>query len=98
MSVTPSKFRWQIIATAGIIPVRCHRENLQDSATLHFAGSHNGNGIWKTDWDWDWMLSYSFMEFFLAAFGFLGRVRFTVQNYCGREKCQASPWAFGWRA
>ena len=39
-----------------------------------------------------------FMEFFLATFGHLGRVRFTVQNYCGREKCQAPPWAFGWRA
>ena len=38
------------------------------------------------------------MELFLAAFGLLGRVRFTVQNYCGREKCQAPPWAFGWRA
>ena len=35
------------------------------------------------------------MEFFLATFGLLGRVRFTVQNYCGREKCQAPPWAFG---
>lgn len=35
---------------------------------------------------------------FLATFGFLGRERFTVQNYCGREKCQAPPLAFGWRA
>lgn len=38
------------------------------------------------------------MVFFLATFGHLGRVRFTVQNYCGREKCQVPPWAFGWRA
>ena len=39
-----------------------------------------------------------FMEFFLATFGHLGRVRFTVQNYCVREKCQVPPRAFGWRA
>jgi len=38
------------------------------------------------------------MEFFLATFGHLGRVRFIVQNYCEREKCQVPPWAFGWRA
>lgn len=38
------------------VPIRCHRESLQDSTTFHFAGSHNGNGIWKTDWTG--MLSY----------------------------------------
>ena len=26
-------------------PVRCHRENLQGSTSLHFVGSHNGNGF-----------------------------------------------------
>lgn len=31
------------------------------------------------------------MEFFLATFGHLGRVRFTVQNYCGRQERQVSP-------
>lgn len=25
------------------IPIRCHRENLQGSTSLHFVGSHNGN-------------------------------------------------------
>ena len=28
------------------------------------------------------------MEFFLATFGHLGRVRFIVQNYCGQKKCK----------
>lgn len=27
------------------IPIRCHRENLQGSTSLHFVGSHNGNGF-----------------------------------------------------
>ena len=39
-----------------VAQICCHRENLQDFATLHFVGSHNGNGLWKTDWAW--MLSY----------------------------------------
>lgn len=39
-----------------------------------------------------------FMEFLLATFGLLDRVRFTVQNYCGRKKCQVPPLTFGWRA
>lgn len=94
----PSKFCWQEFTTVWVSPIRCHRESLQDSATLHFAGSHNGNGIWKTDWAWMLSNRTCFMEHFLATFGHLGRVRFTVQNYCGREKCQAPPWAFGWRA
>ena len=25
--------------------IRCHRENLQGSTSLHFVGSHNGNGF-----------------------------------------------------
>ncbi|RHG46369.1 hypothetical protein DW254_18970 [Bacteroides caccae] len=27
------------------IPIRCYRENLQGSTSLHFVGSHNGNGL-----------------------------------------------------
>lgn len=44
------------IAVDVILQVRCHRENLQGSTSLHFVGSHNGNGLWETDWAW--MLSY----------------------------------------
>lgn len=57
MSATPSLLQLKAHCYwLGTTPIRCHRESLQDSATLHFVGSHNGNGIWKTDCTW--MLSY----------------------------------------
>lgn len=34
------------------------------------------------------------MEFFLASFGHLGRVRFIVQNYCEREEMSSTAMGF----
>lgn len=47
--LAPSKFCRQKITTVWEFPTRYHRESLQDSTMLHFVGSHNGNGLWKTD-------------------------------------------------
>ena len=45
VSSTPSK-AWLIgFCYEWKTPVRCHRENLQGSTSLHFVGSHNGNGF-----------------------------------------------------
>ena len=35
---------WLALAMNGT-PIRCHRENLQGSTSLHFLGSHNSNGF-----------------------------------------------------
>ena len=45
VSVTPSKARLIGFCDKRNIPIRCHRENLQGSTSLHFVGSHNGNGF-----------------------------------------------------
>ena len=45
VSATPSKARLIGFCNKRRNPVRCHRENLQGSTSLHFAGSHNGNGF-----------------------------------------------------
>ena len=45
VSVTPSKTRLNGFCDKRRTPVCCHRENLQGSTSLHFAGSHNGNGF-----------------------------------------------------
>ncbi|WP_147395984.1 hypothetical protein [Phocaeicola vulgatus] len=42
---TPSKARLNGFCNKWKTPVRCHRENLQGSTSLHFVGSHNGNGF-----------------------------------------------------
>ena len=47
VSVTPSKARLIGFCDKRNIPIRCHRENLQGSTSLHFVGSHNGNSFWK---------------------------------------------------
>ena len=47
VSVTPSKARLIGFCDKRNTPIRCHRENLQGSTSLHFVGSHNGNGFWK---------------------------------------------------
>ena len=47
VSVTPSKARLIGFCNKRNTPVRCHRENLQGFTSLHFAGSHNGNGFWE---------------------------------------------------
>ena len=41
-----AKLGWVALAANGT-PIRCHRENLQGSTSLHFVGSHNGNGFWE---------------------------------------------------
>ena len=43
VSVTPSKARLIGFCDKRNTPIRCHRENLQGSTSLHFVGSHNGN-------------------------------------------------------
>lgn len=45
VSSTPSKARLNVFCNKRRTPVRCHRENLQGSTSLHFVGSHNGNGF-----------------------------------------------------
>ena len=45
VSSTPSKARLNGFCNKRRTPVRCHRENLQGSTSLHFVGSHNGNGF-----------------------------------------------------
>ena len=45
VSVTPSKARLIGFCNKRNTPVRGHRENLQGSTSLHFVGSHNGNGF-----------------------------------------------------
>ena len=45
VSVTPSKARLIGFCDKRNTPIRCHRENLQGSTSLHFVGSHNGNGF-----------------------------------------------------
>ena len=47
VSMTPSKARLIGFCYEWRTPVRCHRENLQGSTSLHFVGSHNGNGFWE---------------------------------------------------
>ena len=97
--MTPSKFVWQEFTTVWVsqsvaIERACKTPLHSISQALTMAtvfGKQIGLGCYP-------MNRTCFMEFFLATFGHLGRVRFTVQNYCGREKCQAPPWAFGWRA
>lgn len=97
--MTPSKFVWQEFTTVwvsqSVATERACKTPLHSiSQALTMAtvfGKQIGLGCYP-------MNRTCFMEFFLATFGHLGRVRFTVQNYCGREKCQAPSWAFGWRA
>ena len=45
VSLTPSKARLIGFCNKRNTPIRCHRENLQGSTSLHFVGSHNGNGF-----------------------------------------------------
>ena len=45
VSVTPSKARLIGFCNKRNTPIRCHRENLQGSTSLHFVCSHNGNGF-----------------------------------------------------
>lgn len=45
MSATSSKAQLIGFGYKWRTPVRCHRENLQGSTSLHFVGSHNGNGF-----------------------------------------------------
>ena len=45
VSATPSKVRLIGFYNKRRTPVRCHRENLQGFASLHFVGSYNGNGF-----------------------------------------------------
>ena len=47
VSMTPSKARLIGFCDKRNTSIRCHRENLQGSTSLHFVGSHNGNGFWK---------------------------------------------------
>ena len=42
VSTTPSKAWLNGFCNKRRTPVRCHRENLQGSTSLHFVGSHNG--------------------------------------------------------
>ena len=48
VSVTPSKARLIDLCDKWRTPVRCRCENLQGSTSLHFVGSHNGNGFRET--------------------------------------------------